>query len=295
VELHLKVPVHDKPAESLIGKPRRRWRRSKKGAGKKLRSHTIRRAACIESGHDKFDEKVTAFLQQVGEPNLIGVHIISYEQFDVGVQKIMTDYGVLVDLPGLNGFDLAEIGRYRARMNLPVGLLVFAYWPPWCCCRPFARAPDLMCRAKAGITSPTARRPNGSAPAPRISCRWRRRRLPKNLFRHAARRDRVLRIWPLSDYAPRAAYLVGRCQEVRHKDEAAFNSYQKIIEKYPKSGQYNEVLWRQYAIAGRFLNGEWFRLWNTHPALSPRWTRRRSFTTRSWPTALTARSPRTRS
>jgi outer membrane protein assembly factor BamD len=77
--------------------------------------------------------------------------------------------------------------------------------------------------------------------------------------------NRVLRVWPLSDYAARAAYLIGRCQEADGKDEAAFNSYQKIIEKYPKSSQYNEVLWRQFAIAGRFLNGEWFRLWNTIP------------------------------
>jgi outer membrane protein assembly factor BamD (BamD/ComL family) len=76
---------------------------------------------------------------------------------------------------------------------------------------------------------------------------------------------RVLRVWPLSDYAPRAAYLVGRCQEMNGKDEAAFKSYQKIIENYPKSPQYNEVLWRQFEIAGRFLNGEWFRLYNTIP------------------------------
>jgi outer membrane protein assembly factor BamD len=80
---------------------------------------------------------------------------------------------------------------------------------------------------------------------------------------HAA--HRVLRVWPLSDYAPRAEYLVGRCLEVKRKDEAAFNAYQQIIEKYPKSGQYNEVLWRQYEIANRFLGGEWFRLWNTIP------------------------------
>ncbi len=79
---------------------------------------------------------------------------------------------------------------------------------------------------------------------------------------------RVMRVWPLSDYAPRAAYLIGRCQEMDGKDEAAFKSYQKIIEKYPKSGQYNEVLWRQFAIAGRFLNGEFFRLWNTIPLYS---------------------------
>ena len=46
--------------------------------------------------HDKFDEKVSEFLHEVGETNLVGVHIINYEQFDVGIQKIMTDYGVLV-------------------------------------------------------------------------------------------------------------------------------------------------------------------------------------------------------
>ena len=80
---------------------------------------------------------------------------------------------------------------------------------------------------------------------------------------HAARR--VLRVWPLSDYAPRASYLIGRCLEVRHRDEAAFSAYQKLIEKYPKSGEYNEVLWRQYEIGNRFLAGQWFRLWNTIP------------------------------
>jgi hypothetical protein len=96
VPLHLKVPVRDKPGESLIDKPKPPLEAVQKGAGKRLRIHTIRRAACIESGHDKFDEKVTAFLQEVTETNLIGVHTISYEMFDVGVQKIMTDYGVLI-------------------------------------------------------------------------------------------------------------------------------------------------------------------------------------------------------
>jgi DNA-directed RNA polymerase subunit RPC12/RpoP len=96
VEMHLKVPVRDKPAEPLIGKPRPPLEVVQKGAGKKLRIRTIRRASCIESGHDKFDEKVTEFLQEVGETNIVGVHTISYEFFDVGVQKIMVDYGLLV-------------------------------------------------------------------------------------------------------------------------------------------------------------------------------------------------------
>ena len=80
---------------------------------------------------------------------------------------------------------------------------------------------------------------------------------------HAA--HRVLRVWPLSDYAPRAEYLVARCLEAKHRDEAAFNAYQQIVDKYPKSGQYNEVLWSQFKIADRFLDGEWFRLWNIIP------------------------------
>lgn len=96
VELHLKVPVRDTPAESLIGKSKPPLEVVQKGAGRKLRVRSIRRAACIENGHDLFDEKVSAFLQEVGESNIVATHVVVYEQFDVGVQKIMTDYGLLV-------------------------------------------------------------------------------------------------------------------------------------------------------------------------------------------------------
>ena len=75
---------------------------------------------------------------------------------------------------------------------------------------------------------------------------------------HAA--HRILRMWPLSDYAPDAEYLVGRCLEATDRDEAAFNAYQNLIEKYPRSSHYEEVLWRQYEIANRFLGGQWFRV-----------------------------------
>jgi len=84
-----------------------------------------------------------------------------------------------------------------------------------------------------------------------------------NVTLHAA--HRIVRVWPESDFAPRAEYLIGRCLEVSGKDEAAFNAYQAIIQKYPHSDSYEDVLWRQYAIAGRFLDGEWFRLWGTIP------------------------------
>jgi outer membrane protein assembly factor BamD len=84
---------------------------------------------------------------------------------------------------------------------------------------------------------------------------------------HAA--NRVLKIWPLSDYAPRAQYLIGRCLETKGWDESAFNAYQSIIKKYPNSDSYDEVLWRQYEIGNRFLGGEFFRVfWNYLPLYS---------------------------
>jgi hypothetical protein len=88
--------VRDTPAESLIGKPKPPLEAVQKGAGKRLRSHTIRHASCIEAGHDKFDEIVSKFLQEITEANIISIHTISYEHFDVGIQKILTDYGMLV-------------------------------------------------------------------------------------------------------------------------------------------------------------------------------------------------------
>jgi predicted RNA-binding Zn-ribbon protein involved in translation (DUF1610 family) len=95
VQKHLKVPLRDTPGEILITKPKQPL--GVKPAGEKqVRVRTIRHAACVESGHDRFDEKVTEFLNEVGEAEIIGIHTVSYEHFDVGTQKVMTDYGVLV-------------------------------------------------------------------------------------------------------------------------------------------------------------------------------------------------------
>jgi outer membrane protein assembly factor BamD len=75
---------------------------------------------------------------------------------------------------------------------------------------------------------------------------------------HAA--YRILKIWPQSDYAPRAEYLIGRCLEANGRDEAAFSHYQELLQKYPRSENYNEILWRQFEIANRFYGGEFFRI-----------------------------------
>jgi len=96
VEMHLKVPVHNKPGESLIKKASLPLDALAKGADKQIRIKTMRHDKCIESGHDKFDEMVTKVLHSIGEQNIISIHTISFEHFDVQTQKVMTDYGLLI-------------------------------------------------------------------------------------------------------------------------------------------------------------------------------------------------------
>jgi DNA-directed RNA polymerase subunit RPC12/RpoP len=95
IEKHLKVPLRDKPGESLVKKVQPTAVLSK-STDKKIRIHTIRHAGCVEFGRDKFDEKVTDFLNEIGEANLIGIHITSYTYLDIGTQKIMMDFAVLI-------------------------------------------------------------------------------------------------------------------------------------------------------------------------------------------------------
>ena len=84
-----------------------------------------------------------------------------------------------------------------------------------------------------------------------------------DLAQRAAKR--LVKKWPLSDFAPAAQYYVSRTYEEEGKDEKAFKEYQKLLEKYPKIDNYQEVLKRQYEIATRFLNGKKFRLFGVLP------------------------------
>jgi len=77
--------------------------------------------------------------------------------------------------------------------------------------------------------------------------------------------QRVLTAWPLSDYAPQSQYLVGRCYEAKKQDEKAFKAYQDILNKYPKSANFQEVQQRQLVIANRFLAGQRFKIWGILP------------------------------
>ena len=79
---------------------------------------------------------------------------------------------------------------------------------------------------------------------------------------------RVVLVWPLSDYAPRAQYLVARCYEATGKEEKAFKAYQTLLEKQPKITNFDEILQRQFDIANQFLGGKWFKLWGYIPFFS---------------------------
>ena len=76
---------------------------------------------------------------------------------------------------------------------------------------------------------------------------------------------RTVKIWPLSDYAPQAQFVVAQCYEAKGMDERAFKEYQKVLDKYPRFVDTEKVLARQFEIANRFLAGQWFRLWNYIP------------------------------
>jgi len=100
IEMHLKVPVHATPAASLIAKPLAPLEVAAKESDKKIRIRTIRHTDCIEVGHDRFDEIVSQFLGKVGESNIININSINYTFLDIGTQKLMTEYGVLVVYKG---------------------------------------------------------------------------------------------------------------------------------------------------------------------------------------------------
>ncbi len=96
VQMHLKVPVHSSPTESLISKPLAPLEVAAKETDKKMRVKTIKHTDCIEVGHDKFDEVLSNFLAKVGESNVISITPLSYTHLDIGSQKLMTDFGVMV-------------------------------------------------------------------------------------------------------------------------------------------------------------------------------------------------------
>jgi DNA-directed RNA polymerase subunit RPC12/RpoP len=100
-EKHFTVPVHEHAPASLIKKPSVKPLEVVAREGDKtLRIKTIKRTECQEVGKDHFDETVSAFLEKVGQANIVSINTISYSYTDTGTRHILTDYGVLIVFKG---------------------------------------------------------------------------------------------------------------------------------------------------------------------------------------------------
>ena len=95
-EKHFTVPVRDGPTEILIKKPTEVADVVPRDGRLHTRVRTIRRIDCVEVGHDRFDEVVTQFIDKVGQDNIVTISTLSYTHIDIGSQKLLTDYGVLI-------------------------------------------------------------------------------------------------------------------------------------------------------------------------------------------------------
>jgi DNA-directed RNA polymerase subunit RPC12/RpoP len=99
-EKHYAVPLRDKPGEVLIKRSSRPLEVAAKETDRKLRIRTIRRSDCQEVGRDHFDERVSEFLDQVGQANIISINAINYSHPDAGGHNMVMDYGVLIVFKG---------------------------------------------------------------------------------------------------------------------------------------------------------------------------------------------------
>ena len=137
----------------------------------------------------------------------------------------------------------------------------------------------VLCLVPQRSPAPLIYRPGeGWSYEPEGGARWQRNRAKDQLevaqqafdegkFRLATKAaKRVTKVWPLSDFAPRAQYLVGRSYEERGRADRGFKAFQQLIERYPKLDNYDDVLQRQFDIATLYLNGKWFYLWGFIPS-----------------------------
>lgn len=98
-ELHFSVPQSDKPVKPLIQSALPTLEVAKDGE-KKIRIKTIRRTDCVEVDRDRFDDRVSEFLQRVGEKNVISINAINYTHEDMATKALISDYGVLIIFKG---------------------------------------------------------------------------------------------------------------------------------------------------------------------------------------------------
>lgn len=99
-EKHFVVPVSEKPVQPLIKKALPPLQSTATAGDRHLRIKTIRHIDCREVGRDTFDQTVSEVIAEIGDDNIVSVHTISYTYVEMGSQKILSDYGVILVYKG---------------------------------------------------------------------------------------------------------------------------------------------------------------------------------------------------
>ncbi len=99
-EKHFAVPVSERPVEPLIKKPLPPLDASAKDGPRQMRIKTLRHSDCKEVGHDNFDKMATELVQGIGEEYIVSINTFTYTFIDIGTQKLITDFGILIVFKG---------------------------------------------------------------------------------------------------------------------------------------------------------------------------------------------------
>ena len=94
------MPVTSGPSAVLIKKSAPPLEVVATGGPKQLHIKTIRHIDCKEVGHDNFDKVVTEALGKIGEEAIVSINTINYSYMEMGTQKLLNDFGVLIVYKG---------------------------------------------------------------------------------------------------------------------------------------------------------------------------------------------------
>ncbi len=94
-KIQLNAAANTAAGDALIQKPIKPLEAAAKAAIR-MYVKTFRHGDYLAGGKNGFDETVSKFLQDVGEPHLMSIHPIHYSRMDSESKQVMEDYGVVI-------------------------------------------------------------------------------------------------------------------------------------------------------------------------------------------------------
>jgi hypothetical protein len=90
------VPVRDAPSEVLVKARVKTDDEEEDGHEKKIRLKIFRHSDHVEVGVDNYEKDVAAFLNKIGEEDIISMTPLTYTHLDLGTEKLLQDYALQV-------------------------------------------------------------------------------------------------------------------------------------------------------------------------------------------------------